>query len=105
MPIDSSIPVVDLSGSTANLSGRDAALSGTFAKDSIRIQSENRQVIQAARAVNASDSLGQNELTFFLDPRSRQAIIKIVNRETQEVVEQIPSEAVLRLAENLKTAE
>jgi flagellar protein FlaG len=91
MRIDSSIPSIDISGNTT--------------KDSFQIQAENRQVIQAARAVNASDSLGRNELTFFLDPNSRRAIIKIVNRETQEVVEQIPSEVVLRLAENLKTAE
>jgi flagellar protein FlaG len=75
------------------------------AQDSTGIQSQNRQVIQAARTVNASDSLGQNELTFSLDPRSHRAIIKIVNRETQEVVEQIPSEVVLRLAESLKTTE
>ena len=82
MQIESSIPAIDLSGTTPDLSGGAA-------KDSIRIQSENRQVIQAARAVNASDSLGQNELTFFLDPRSRQAVIRIVNRDTQEVIEQI----------------
>jgi flagellar protein FlaG len=105
MQIDSLIPLVDPSGSASNLSVGSADLSGNSVRDSIRIQSENRQVIQAARAVNASASLGENELTFFLDPRSRQAIIKIVNRETQEVVEQIPSEAVLRLAENLKAPE
>ena len=93
MRIDSSIPAIDLSGNS----------SGNTAKDSIQIQSENRQVIQAARAVNASNSLDQNELTFFLDPHSRRAIIKIVNRQTQEVVEQMPSEVILRLAESLKT--
>ena len=89
MRIDSSIPAID---PIVNLS-----------KDSIQIQSENRQIIQAVRAVNASESLGQNELTFSLDPRSRRPIVKIVNRETQEVVEQIPSEVILRLAEDLKT--
>jgi len=89
MRIEASNPTIDLSANTA--------------KDSFQIQSENRKVIQAARAVNASDSLGQNELTFFLDPSTRRTIVKIVNRQTQEVVEQIPSEVVLRLAENLKT--
>lgn len=73
-------------------------------RDSIQIQAANREVIQAVRAVNASDKLGDsNELTFSLDRRTRRPIIKIVNRDTNEVVQQIPNEEVLRLAENLKS--
>jgi flagellar protein FlaG len=89
MRVDASSPAIDFSRNNAG--------------DSVQIQSENRQVIQAARAVNTSNSLGQNELTFYLDPSTRRTIVKIVNRETQELVEQIPSEVVLRLAESLKT--
>jgi uncharacterized FlaG/YvyC family protein len=88
MRIDPSIPAIDLSSNTA--------------KDSIEIQSENRQVIRAVHTVNASDSLGQNEITFSLDPHSRRVITKIVNRDTHEVVDQIPNETVLRLADNLE---
>jgi flagellar protein FlaG len=72
-------------------------------RDAIQIQAENRRVIQAVRAVNASERLGDsNELTFSLDRRTRRTIVKIVNRDTNEVVEQIPTEQVLRLAEDLK---
>jgi len=72
-------------------------------RDPIPVQAANREVIQAVRAVNASDKLGdKNELSFSLDPRSRRPIVRIVNRDTQEVIEQIPNEQVLRLAENLK---
>jgi uncharacterized FlaG/YvyC family protein len=76
-------------------------------RDSIQIQAENRQVIQAVRAVNASDKLDErlgdhNELTFSLDRRTRRPVITIVNRRTHEVIQQIPNEDVLRLAENLK---
>jgi len=72
-------------------------------KDSIQIQTENREIIQAVRAVNASVKLGDNnELTFSLDRQTRRPIIKIVNRKTNEVVLQIPNEQVLRLAEDLK---
>ena len=74
-------------------------------QDSIHIQAANRQVIQAVRAVNASDKLGDsNELTFSLDRRTRRPVIRIVNRNTNEVVRQIPNEEVLRLAENLKSS-
>ena len=72
-------------------------------KDSTQIQAANREVIQAVRAVNASGKLGdRNELSFSLDRRTRRPVITIVNRDTNEVVDQIPSEQVLRLADNLK---
>ena len=69
---------------------------------SIQIQAANRDLIQAVRAVNASDKLGnKNELSFSLDPRTHRPVVKIVNRVTNEVVQQIPNEEVLRLAESL----
>ena len=59
-----------------------------------------RQLIQAVKAVNAAEMFGQNnELTFVMDRASRRAVVRIVNRNTHEVVRQIPSEYVLRLAE------
>jgi len=90
MTIDHTLPAVDLNFSNS--------------KDSVQIQAENREVIQAVRAVNASVQLGDNnELTFSLDRHTRRPVIKIVNRKTNEVVAQIPNEQVLRLAEYLKS--
>jgi flagellar protein FlaG len=72
-------------------------------RDSTQIQAANREVIQAVRAVNASGKLGdRNQLNFSLDRRTRRPVITIVNRDTNEVVDQIPSEQVLRLADDLK---
>jgi uncharacterized FlaG/YvyC family protein len=62
----------------------------------------NRNLIAAVGAVNQAELLGQNELSFQLDRDSRQPVIRIINRKTKEVVEQIPPEYVLRVAENLK---
>ena len=88
MTIDSTVPAI----------AREVNDTG----NSIQIQAANRDIIQAVRAVNASDKLGdKNELSYSLDPRSRRPVVKIVNRDTQEVIEQIPNEQVLRLAENL----
>ena len=88
MTIDSTVPAI----------AREVNDTG----NSIQIQAANRDLIQAVRAVNASDKLGdKNELSYSLDPRSRRPVVKIVNRDTQEVIEQIPTEQVLRLAENL----
>ena len=61
---------------------------------------DQRALIQAVKAVNAAEMFGQNnELTFILDRNTRQAVVRIVNRDTREVVRQIPAEYVLRMAE------
>ena len=88
MKIDASITAIDLSFNSA----RDAA----------KIPG-NREIIQAVRAVNASAKLGDsNELVFSFDRQTRRPVIRIVSRATNEVLQQIPNEQVLRLAENLK---
>jgi flagellar protein FlaG len=59
-----------------------------------------RELIQAVRAVNAAELFGHdNELTFVMDRETHRAVVRIVNRDTREVIQQIPAEYVLRLAE------
>jgi flagellar protein FlaG len=62
---------------------------------------QRRQLLQAAQSVNESGILGQNQLVFLLDRQTHQAVIRVVDRTTQEVVAQIPPEYVLQLAQNL----
>ena len=64
---------------------------------------ENRQVVQAVKALNGTEMFGHdNELTFQRDLQTKRMVIRVVNRQTKEVVSQVPSEYVLRLAEDLK---
>jgi flagellar protein FlaG len=64
---------------------------------------EEREIIQAVKAVNRIQLFGdQNELTFALDPESHKPVLRIVDRITNEVVRQIPSDYVLQLARELK---
>jgi uncharacterized FlaG/YvyC family protein len=63
---------------------------------------DQRALIQAVRSVNAAELLGQNnELTFVLDRATRRAVVRIVDKQTHKVVDQIPAEYVLRMAEEL----
>jgi flagellar protein FlaG len=63
-------------------------------------QAENRQLIQAVHAINASEMFGQDsEITFSLDRRTQRAVMRLVDRKTKEVIRQIPAEHVLRMAE------
>lgn len=63
---------------------------------------DQRTLIQAVKAVNASGMFGQdNELTFSMDRAARQMVLRVVNKATRDVVMQIPDEYVLRLAEKM----
>lgn len=61
---------------------------------------DQKALIQAVKAVNAAEMFGQeNELTFKIDRAAGIAVVRIVNRKTGELVDQIPNEEVLRMAE------
>ncbi|MGA3015534.1 MAG: flagellar protein FlaG [Bryobacteraceae bacterium] len=63
---------------------------------------ENREVVQAVKALNNTEMFGQeNELVFQKNPQTQRMVIKVVNRATKDVVLQLPPEYVLDLAENL----
>ena len=64
---------------------------------------QNRQVVQAVKALNKSEMFGSdNGLEFQRDPESKRWVVKVVNRTTGDVVSQIPPEYVVRLADDLK---
>ena len=61
---------------------------------------DQRALIQAVKAVNSTGLFGQdNELSYVLDRNTRRVAVRVVNRNTREVVRQIPAEQVLRVAE------
>ncbi|HME07303.1 MAG TPA: flagellar protein FlaG [Bryobacteraceae bacterium] len=63
---------------------------------------ERRSLASVARVVNDSKILGQqNELVFALDPTSHTIVARILDRDTQKVLEQIPPEYILQLAKEL----
>ena len=62
-------------------------------------RAERLDLVKAVTAVNESGALGsQSELTFSFDRKSRRPILRIVDRQTREVIRQIPSEELLQLA-------
>ena len=62
-----------------------------------------RQLIRAVESVNSSHLFGEStELTFSYDRHSRKMILQIVDRETKEVVKQLPPEYLLRLAQEFE---
>jgi uncharacterized FlaG/YvyC family protein len=68
------------------------------------IASQNREVVQAVKAVNGSEMFGQDEeLDFQMDSATKRLVVQVINRNTKEVISQVPAEYVLRMAEGLKS--
>lgn len=75
------------------------------APDRAARQAEVRQLAQTTKTVNDSGQLGgKRELTIALDRDTGQPVMRIVDRASREVLQQIPSERVLRMAEEFKRA-
>jgi len=62
-----------------------------------------REVVTAVHEVNRSELMGEGrQLSFSRDPETRRPVIQIIDQSTGEVIDQIPSETVLQLAQQLK---
>lgn len=66
-------------------------------------QPEKKEIIEAVRAVNKAELFGQkNEVTFVVDRQSQKVLVRIVDKETRELVRQIPKEYLQSLASDLR---
>jgi uncharacterized FlaG/YvyC family protein len=65
----------------------------------VETQAQQREVIQAVKALNAAEMFGEhNQLQFQKDPDTHKMVVQVVNRETGELVSQIPPKYVLEMA-------
>ncbi len=84
--------------SISNLSSHLSASTQTVA--SKPPSQDQKALLQAVKTVNSSGLLGQeNELTFIIDRAAQIAVVRIVNKKTGELVQQIPNQQVLKMAE------
>jgi flagellar protein FlaG len=64
---------------------------------------ENREIVRAVKALNGTEMFGHdNQLVFERDQQSHRMVLRVINRNTHEVVSQFPAEVLLRLADDLK---
>lgn len=77
--------------------GEAGAATGVLTPQQI---TEQRELIKAVKALNKTDLFGYNsELTFIFDRNSHRALVRVIDKQTHEVVMQIPPEYVIRMAE------
>ncbi len=64
---------------------------------------KNRELIKAIKTINDGGAIGSSsELRFAFDKATGQAVIKIVDRVTNEVIAQVPREGALHTAKILR---
>lgn len=62
----------------------------------------NRQLAGAVQALNDAGAAGSGrEFSFSIDPQTKQAVVRIVDANTRELVEQFPSQYILNVAQEL----
>mgnify|MGYP003128325021 CR=1 FL=1 len=70
-----------------------------------RNEDQREQLDSAVTRLNDFVQNVQRDLQFEVDRDAGQTIVKVVDRETDEVIRQIPDEVAMRLAENLQQDE
>ncbi len=69
-----------------------------------QVAAQSRQHVEQAIAhLNDYVQSMQRDLHFSLDEASGKAVVRVIDRSTQEVVRQIPGDVALQLARNLKS--
>jgi uncharacterized FlaG/YvyC family protein len=73
---------------------------GTQPAESRQPTQDQKALIQAVKTVNAAELFGrENETTYIIDRAAQIAIVRVVNKKTGEVVQQIPTQQLLKMAE------
>jgi flagellar protein FlaG len=83
----------------ATASGQELPLNK--AEDEVSVQ----QVESAVSQISDYVQNFQRDLQFSVDKDSDRLVVKVVDSETQEVIRQIPSEEMLRIARSLDSSE
>jgi flagellar protein FlaG len=84
------------------VSGVDTSREGPH-EPGVEQAARNREVARAVRTLNEAQAVGaSSELRFAVDRATGESLIRIVDRATNEVINQVPPETVLRLAAVLR---
>ncbi|HEY1058345.1 MAG TPA: flagellar protein FlaG [Limnobacter sp.] len=60
------------------------------------------EVVEIVQKANAALQSNQSNLKFMVDPDSGQQIVQVVDKETEEVLRQIPSVEMLKIAKAIE---
>lgn len=68
----------------------------------VKTEQSTQAVEQALDVINRAMVIEQRSLSFSVDEVSGRSIIKVVDQQTDQLIRQIPTEEVLRVAQDIK---
>jgi flagellar protein FlaG len=71
-------------------------------KQKLPVESERERVVEAIKNIQESVDAAQRGLQFSIDEESGRIVVKVIARQTGEVLRQLPSEEALELARRLQ---
>ena len=86
-------------GRLAEAGGRDLPVEGNIQPQVVPTSANLRD---AVREINDFVQVVHRDLSFNMDETSGQTVIKVIDRDSQELIRQIPSEEVLAIANHLR---
>jgi len=93
---------VESSVSILDRAGNDGQRRELLGKEPERSSVAPERVERAVKQINDYLQIVQRNLQFSVDKDTKQIVIKVIDAATGEVVRQIPPEAVLEMARNMK---
>ena len=107
--------LINTSATTQVLGSADLRMqSANIEYSSLNIKAENEKALgikatipaaevdEALNVVNKAAIFEQRSLSFMMDEASGRSIIKVVDRSTDQLIRQIPSEELLKVAQDIK---
>lgn len=102
MPQAHAVPVSELNGSSATLSNSNKAAAKPEASVEKATELDKNQLQEAVDVINQAVVMDQRSLSFSVDDVSGRSIIKVKDLETEELIRQIPTEEILKVAQDIK---
>jgi len=72
------------------------------AVDAGRAELTPKELAEVVQMANKAMELNKSNLKFMMDPNSTKPVVQIVDQETQEVLKQIPSVEMLKIAKAIE---
>lgn len=96
----------DIKNSPNAVSTQQAALATSKAKPPVELIKDQslslKEITEVVQQANEAMRVSNSNLKFMLDPENGQAVVQIIDQETQTVLKQIPSVEMLKLAKALE---
>ena len=89
------------SGASSSAPGSVEALPAGMQKDAVAARGGKEDVDKAVEKINKAVQAFSQKLEFSVDRESEAFVVKVVDKDTREVIRQIPSEEMLQIARAL----